>query len=82
MKTQLFKTYEIQQKQLLEEGSQLYRPTSKSRKKDPNKNNFTLKGTRKKKKKTKPKVSRRKEIIKNRVEINEIQSKKISRKDQ
>ena len=38
--------------------------------------NITHKGTKKRKQQTNPKVSRRKEIIKIRVEINEIESKK------
>lgn len=46
----------------------------KIKKKDLKYSNFTSQGTRKKK--TKPKVSRRKEIIKIRAEINEIENRK------
>ena len=51
-----------------------------TRKSSSKKPNLTTKGTRKRR--TKPKVGKRKEIIKSRAEINEIEILKSNRKDQ
>ena len=69
----------MQQKQFKERSLQRYRPTSENKKNL--KSNLTIKGTRKGR--TKLKGSRRKEMIKIRAEINNIETKnqkKISRK--
>ena len=73
MKTQL-KTYGMQQKWFLEGSLYQNNPTSRKRKVSNRQPNFTLKTTGKRTTKT-PKISKRKEIIKNQAEINEKEMK-------
>lgn len=64
-------------KAVLRGNSQQYRPTSRNRK-NLNQTLLTTKGTRKRR--TKPKVSKRKEIIKIEAKINEQETKKTIEK--
>ena len=63
MKTQL-KTYGMQQKQFLEGSLYQYNPTSRKRKASNKQPNYTPKTTGKRRTKKTPKITRRKEIIK------------------
>ena len=66
-------------KTVLEGNIQKYKPTS-GKKKNPSKNNLTLHLKQLEKEQTKPKVGRRKEIIKIRAETNEIETNKAKEK--
>ena len=73
-KTQPYQKYGMQQKQFLEGSSEWYMPSSKNRKISNKQPNLHIKALEKEEQ-TKPKVSRRKEIIKIREEINKIEIK-------
>ena len=80
MEIQSFKIYGMPQKQLLEGSSQQYRTFSKKEEKSQINNlTYHLKELEKEEQ-TKPKVSRRKEIIKIKEEINKIETQKTIEK--
>ena len=74
-KTRQYKTYGMQQKKFSEGSLQQYNPTSRNKKKLRYNSNLTVKELEKEEQ-TNPKVSRRKEIIKIKAEINEIEQRK------